>query len=419
MKLIIVLGAALIICSLIVFMKINTLSLAQDQKVLSHTFIKGMRILFYIFSGDKVDLKYSFKGIKSWNVYVRFVKLSTGESWSYSDSGSVSEPVTPLFIAPESGVYLATISFNVTPLEGFKPMVFLSYAVKPSDVNSRLAYFIPKLSILLTLGIILIIIGLIVKLKRIPRFLKLISWEFYGFWKIWFSLIITASLMFLLLPFVCFSEHWSLISEKLKIPFPSVYRDPLGSLLDRVITYVPHTLGGVSTFWYVYYIYVVITCVFTFSYEVERKIIRDYLSIGISRIELYLAKLTTCIILSLLPLILIHLILMSIADFDLVLSMPLRFLRILCIRLMLDLGITIIALTYTLPPALFISRSPYALLIALLAPLILRAIIPSLHAYSPERLLTLYDITCLIPYLIVFPTVLLLGYIFMRFRDYA
>lgn len=418
----ILIGLTLIIISCASLAKVGVYSFAGVGTSTSGDGIGEFYV--YLFASDKIDFKYSFRNVGEWFINITLIKLSSGEFWSYIDNGIVSEPLTPIFSAPSTGIYLGIIRFNSSK----HGVMYFSFSVDSSSIDYRIMYLAPKITITLIIGIVLVILGVFGRLRSVPRFISIISWELYGFWRFWLSTIIMFTLLSAIMLFGNTSSFQGFYPEKyftkLKGLISTVwivgYGDPLGEVIEKAVMHINPSIGK-EMFWYMYYIYIVIICVSMFSYEIERKVLRDRFIIGVSRGEAYWSKLISCIILAVYPLFSLHLVLMPIVDTSLVITHTLRFLNILGARLLMDLGLAIITLSYAFIPAIVLSKPLYALLVCFIAPFIVKGmgIIP--QEYSPERFIIcdLYYWSNVVPYLVLFTAFIIIGYVIMRYRDYA
>ena len=75
--------------------------------------------------------------------------------------------------------------------------------------------------------------------------------------------------------------------------------------------------GNAPLIWFLYFIYVIVVTSVLITYENELKITRNKFILGFSKVRLFLIKLLAIAVLSLLPLLIPHLILMSIANTEL------------------------------------------------------------------------------------------------------
>jgi len=418
----ILIGFTLIIISCISLVKVGVHSFAGAGTSTSGNSISEFYI--YLYAGDRIDFKYFFEDVGEWFINITMIKMSSAESWNYIDRGTANEPLSPIFNAPSAGIYLGIIEFNSS-----KPgRMHFSFSVTPSSVGYRFMYLAPRMATILMLGFVFIILGVFGRLRNIPRLISIISWELYGFWRFWLSIIIIFALLSAMVLFSNTSlfqgfypkKYFTKLKELFSAPWIVGYGDPLGEVLEKTAMRVDPSINE-DMFWYMYYIYVVAMCVSMFSYEVERKVLRDRLVIGVSRSEVYWSKLISCIILATYPLFSLHLVLMPIVDTSLITVHTLRFLNILGIRLLMDLGLAIITLSYVLLPAIVLSKPLYALLVCFLMPFVVKGMGLAPQEYNPELFITCdsYYWDNVVPYLILFIACAFMGYVIVRYRDYA
>jgi len=377
--------------------------------------------VYYLFGGDVVDIKYSFSKIDKWSVNITFIKVGSRERWTYIDEGYVNEPISPKFIAPETGFYVAIMKFNFTSRTG---MVKLSYKIEEANINAKINYFKPILVLLGSIGLVLCLISYAVNfngLKIINNEVvyQVIS-EVKGLWKPWLTVLALLIILLIRKPFLAASFSIPLIAISFKLPLPLSlpYDDPLGVTLDRVITYT-RTYNDLILTWYFYLTYMAILTVLIFSHEDENKITRDKLIMLFSKSRVYFAKIISLVILGFIPFALCDFILMTIADVSLIASAPLKLFRIIAIRMGIVFLIFLMALTFTLPVSVLVNKPFLSFIIIIIMPHALQILFPCIAEYMPQKFITTYDLNIALPYIILAPILVVLCYCVFRFRDYA
>lgn len=421
MKFLTLLGLIIILSAVLSIPLIHLESRVYGGGVLGGPLPCGVRAFMYLFKGDIVDFKYSFKGIGEWNVKVVVVKLSTNERWTYNDSGFVEEPVTPIFKAPSTGVYLVSLMVTkVIPRKGGFQRIEYNISVHPSTLLARLEYLVPRLLLLVVLGLALIFLSLILDVEK-SIFPHIVSREIQDFWKDVILLVFLGILLSNRDFAINVWSSWPLFSERIGV----VNRDLHLSTVLYQATFSSYfsLAGGASSLRILYLAYASIIAVALFAYELERKIFRDKISLGVAKVKLYFVKVVALFMLLLLPLIMPHVLLMLVADTNLTLSKPLMVLSAIFYRLISDVTIVLMVLSYVLLPVILLPKTLHALTLSFILPYALALFNPEMTLHGLDELfadVNYFTALNMLPYYVLFSlTSIMVGYIVSRFRDYA
>ncbi|MCD6488380.1 MAG: hypothetical protein J7K21_04060 [Desulfurococcales archaeon] len=376
----------------------------------------GFHGYVYLFKNDLLDFKYRFEGGSEWSISIIVERVSTGEKWFFNDTGFISNPITPVFRAPYTGLYYVSFIIN-----GIKPpRTTYSLSIQPSGIESRYEYWLPRLLLLIVIGLLLIMMGFWIDTKW-PLGLVMVSREIQDLWKDYIMVIFMCIMLYTRSFPYTMLYNWPVFLEKQGLIFKEVYL--ASTLYDSCF----HQLGRLRGLYgiTIYMLHSSIMGVALFSYCVEKKIFRDMIIAGISRTRLYLSKASSLFILLILPLVIPHTALMLLADTNLFVSKPLVILYAVSIRFLIDSTIALTMFSIVFAPALVIPRTFLALATILVLPYTLSMMIDCITISNLNTLLyeTLYGFkmsSLILPMsLIAFVIVIVLGLIFVRVKDYA
>lgn len=380
----------------------------------------GFRTYIYLHKNDVLDLKYRLVGERKWNITIIVKRVATGEAWFYNDLGHVEEPITPIFKAPYTGLY--HLSIEVRGLNERPPSLKCELSVTPSGIGFRYEYWLPRLLTLILIGLILIILGLWLKIN-VPKFLTIVAKEIYDLWKIYIALAFTYVMLYIRVFPYAYRDGWNLFKEIIGMPIHKdyylatvIYESTFRPLIEAGLMYANGVL---------FYVYASIISIALFSYCFERKLFRDVTIIGVSKVKLYLSKVTALLILLFLPLAIPHIALMALADTTLLYLKPLLVLRAISIRLLVDIAVVLITFSAVLIPALTIHRTFLALAVTLLIPYILPIIgveftLDMLNGLISYLYFSYEKVLNQLPSLLTVPAVLTaIGVIYVKVKDLA
>jgi len=417
LKLITLLGLAIVLSGALSIPLISGRSFAFSGGSLEPPTFSSAHLV-YLFRGDAIDFKYFFKGLSWWSILISVTQLSSGRRWVYSDSGSVEEPVTPVFRAPSTDVYLVRLKVtNATSSGKALPNISFMLSVRPSSIDVRINYLVPRLLLIVVIGLALMFAGLLIGLRSSVT-MQIISREIQDLWKD--VIMIVFLIVFLLIRGFGMNNlvGWSTFAERFgRVSISS----NLFSLLHRVsFTYTPYYGDGLSPVM-LYLIYSAIIAVALFTYEFEKKLFRDKLCLGIGRGRLYLSKVAALFLLLLIPLAIPHAFLMAAVDTSIITSKPSLFLQVIANGFIADLITVVLVASLILLPSILLPKTFYTLMALLAIPYILSILNSPLTLGALTQLVMYGDFNyeVLLYYGAAFTASVIGGYFFVRFRDYA
>jgi len=346
--------------------------------------------------------------------------LFSNRVWNFYDEGRALQPLTPIFRAPSTGIYLIKIRFYNVLFEGREYQIFYHLIINSSKVNVRYQCLMSRLNIMLILGFTLILVGLVVRISKLPKFLQLLAFELYGMWKTYMIVMFTLILLMLRL------QTTSILVQGYS---PFAFNVNLGAYIALYSSLFSGFINNTGILWLLMLMYSGIISTSVFTYEIESKIWRDKILYGISRRKLYVAKLISLTLAILIPIAVPHLALLISIGGDLCFSNPIIMVNILAYRFICDLIIVTLLLSYVLLPSILLNRYIYALLLIITIPYVVTLIESKFSILSFGRLLLpKYIVHSLLPYgfeavllsyMIILLLSIIIGLIVVRYRDYA
>ena len=423
-KTLILLGIILVLCSIIPLMNLKSTSTYMPPFLLSTNESTNPPIIFiaYLYKYDTIDFKYKFTNVEKWRVNITITNLFSNRVWNFYDEGRALQPLTPIFRAPSTGIYLIKIRFYNVLFEGSEYQIFYHLIINSSKVNVRYQCLMSRLNIMLILGFTLILVGLVVRISKLPRFMQLLAFELYGMWKTYMIVMFTLILLMLRL------QTTSILVQGYS---PFAFNVNLGAYIALYSSLFSGFINNTEILWLLMLMYSGIISTSVFAYEIESKIWRDKILYGISRRKLYVAKLISLTLAILIPIAVPHLALLISIGGDLCFSNPTIMVNILAYRFICDLIVVALLLSYVLLPSILLNRYIYALLLIITIPYVVTLIEPKFsilyHTFG-RLLLPKYVVHSLLPYgfeavllsyMIILLLSIIIGLIVVRYRDYA
>ncbi len=307
--------------------------------------------------GDRVSFDVTSDHIP-WTYILSIVKVDDGETYNYSMTFFASRAPTPVFIAPEPGLYF----YNLTIIINAPEEKHYNINVKIAGTQCARYNIITSVSTAIVILLILIILVYYSSRHSMPNyigFIGLIKWEIKCMWK-WIFIIA-----------VMYIYSFSVID------FSSL----IGS--SRYVLLNPISFSRCPNFFVLYLVLIASLASITYSYEWEIRLTRTIDMLPMPRWIIFIVKLISIWILVYLPLFLMSLLAYILWMPLFILKAPLLFLEIFCSEMFFYFILLSFILIFVLPPVILIPRTAISIL-ASIAPclMIFLDLIPFLRSFN-------------------------------------